>query len=46
MGFACGFLAKQINIPPLIGYLFAGFGLHALGIKFNRFLETLADIGI
>lgn len=46
VAFAFGFLAKQINIPPLVGYLIAGFGLHALGIKFNPSLEALADIGI
>jgi len=46
VAFACGFLAKKTNIPPIIGSLSAGFGLHALGIRFNTSLETLADIGI
>jgi glutathione-regulated potassium-efflux system ancillary protein KefC len=45
MAFACGFLAKKINIPPL-GFLAKCFVLQALGIKFNRYLEVLADIGI
>ncbi len=31
VAFVCGFLVKQVTLPPLIGYLAAGFGLHALG---------------
>jgi predicted Kef-type K+ transport protein len=46
VAFACGFLFKQINLPPLIGYLAAGFGLHALGVEPDASLETLSDLGI
>lgn len=46
VAFACGFLVKQINLPPLIGYLAAGFGLHALGIQPDASLQTLSDLGI
>jgi glutathione-regulated potassium-efflux system ancillary protein KefC len=45
VAFACGLLAKKINIPPL-GYLAKCFVFQALGIKFNRSLEALADIDI
>jgi glutathione-regulated potassium-efflux system ancillary protein KefC len=45
VAFAWGFLAKQINIPPL-GYVAKCFVFQTLGIKFNRYLEALADIGI
>lgn len=46
VAFVCGFLVKQINLPPLIGYLLAGFGLHALGVKPDASLETLSDLGV
>jgi glutathione-regulated potassium-efflux system ancillary protein KefC len=46
IAFICGFAAKQINLPPLIGYLAAGFGLHAYGVQPHENLETLANIGI
>ena len=46
IAFGCGFAAKQINLPPLIGYLAAGFGLHAFGVQPHENLETLASLGI
>lgn len=46
VAFVCGFLVKQINLPPLIGYLFAGFGLHLMGVEPNSSLQTLADFGV
>jgi predicted Kef-type K+ transport protein len=46
IAFICGFAAKQINLPPLIGYLAAGFGLHAYGVEPHENLETLANLGI
>jgi predicted Kef-type K+ transport protein len=46
IAFVCGFLAKQINLPPLIGYLAAGFGLHAYGVVPTSVLDVLGDIGV
>ena len=46
VAFACGFLVKQIKLPPLVGYLAAGFGLHALGVVPEDSLETLANLGV
>jgi glutathione-regulated potassium-efflux system ancillary protein KefC len=46
VAFVCGFLVKQINLPPLVGYLVAGFGLHALGVEPDDSLETLSDLGV
>ncbi|EAT12835.1 cation:proton antiporter [Bermanella marisrubri] len=46
IAFACGFIAKQVNMPPLVGYLLAGFGLHAYGVEPHDNLETLANLGI
>jgi len=46
VAFGCGFLVKQISLPPLIGYLVAGFGLHALGVQPEAGLQTLSDLGV
>ncbi len=46
VAFTFGFLVKQIKLPPLVGYLAAGFGLHALGVEPDASLETLADLGV
>jgi len=46
IAFGCGFAAKQIKLPPLIGYLAAGFGLHAAGVTPHENLESLANLGI
>ena len=46
IAFACGFLVKLINLPPLIGFLAAGFLLNALGAEGGSFLNATADLGI
>lgn len=46
LAFALGFLANQIKLPPLVGYLAAGFGLHALGVTPDDSLEELSDLGV
>ncbi|MBL4801255.1 MAG: cation:proton antiporter [Emcibacter sp.] len=46
VAFVCGFLVKQIKLPPLVGYLAAGFGLHALGVVPEDSLEILSDLGV
>ncbi len=32
IAFVLGFVAKQIKLPPLIGFLAAGFVLNAMGV--------------
>ncbi|WP_136680843.1 cation:proton antiporter family protein [Neptunomonas sp. XY-337] len=44
--FVCGLLVKLIALPPLIGFLIAGFLLHFIGVTPEASLETLADLGI
>jgi len=46
VAFICGFIATRIGLPPLVGYLMAGFGLHAAGVTPDASLATLSDIGI
>lgn len=44
--FLCGLAVKMINLPPLIGFLLAGFLLNYLGVESSSTLESLANIGI
>ncbi|MCM8543365.1 MAG: cation:proton antiporter [Lentisphaeraceae bacterium] len=46
IAFVCGFLVKLIKLPPLIGFLAAGFLLNILGAESGSFLNTTADLGI
>ncbi|MBK1703397.1 cation:proton antiporter family protein [Halochromatium glycolicum] len=46
VAFALGLGARQIGLPPLVGYLVAGFVLHAFGARESALLEEVADIGI
>lgn len=41
-----GFAFKQLNLPPLIGYLIAGFALHAYGLEADSLLQTLGNLGV
>lgn len=44
--FICGLAVKLINLPPLIGFLLAGFLLNAMGMEPNSTLTSLANLGI
>ncbi|WP_159653775.1 cation:proton antiporter family protein [Vibrio atypicus] len=44
--FLAGFLSLKCNLPPLVGFLLAGFGLHAFGFQTNDTIITLADLGV
>lgn len=44
--FACGFGIKQLGLPPLIGYLAAGFLLNLYGISITPGLQEIADLGV
>ncbi len=44
--FVAGFIALKCNLPPLVGFLLAGFGLHAIGFQTNDTIITLADLGV
>ena len=46
VAFACGFAARQIGQPPLVGYLIAGFGLGMAGFESSETIEFIANIGI
>ena len=46
LAFAMGFLASLVKLPPLVGFLAAGFILNYLGIASGSTLQKLADLGI
>jgi glutathione-regulated potassium-efflux system ancillary protein KefC len=43
---AFGLAVTYISLPPMVGYLFAGFVLSALGMQSGDTLNAVADIGI
>ena len=44
--FALGFIARRIGLPPLVGFLAAGFVLRAGGATGGPALGQIADLGI
>ncbi len=44
--FGFGFTVKQIGLPPLVGFLMAGFALNMLGVQNSEALEHIADFGV
>lgn len=46
LAFVCGLGLKLLGLPPLIGYLIAGFALNYLGFESTEALQTIANLGI
>ncbi|CAM2750485.1 cation:proton antiporter family protein [Skermania piniformis] len=46
VAFAGGVLAMLIRLPPMVGFLAAGFVLHMLGYRLSASVETVADLGV
>ncbi|MFR9705111.1 cation:proton antiporter, partial [Aeromonas sanarellii] len=46
VAFGCGMLANLLRLPPLLGYLAAGFALKGMGFSHSETLITLADLGV
>lgn len=44
--FVAGLLAVLVRLPPLVGFLAAGFVLSGAGVEELPYLETLADLGV
>ncbi|MEO7387586.1 MAG: cation:proton antiporter family protein [Gammaproteobacteria bacterium] len=44
--FALGLLARQLGLPPLIGFLGAGFLLNAAGVESLPVLDDVAHMGV
>ena len=43
---ACGAVAHLVRLPPLIGFLAAGFALNALGVAAPEELDLVAALGV
>ena len=46
VAFVLGFLARQVSLPALVGFLVAGFVLKALGAEGGETLQQIADLGV
>jgi predicted Kef-type K+ transport protein len=46
LAFAAGFAAQLVKLPPLIGFLAAGFILNAFGFEKSATLDTIANLGV
>lgn len=44
--FLLGLLVSRLGLPPLVGYLGAGFLLHQMGLRETEFLRHVAEIGV
>ena len=44
--FVLGFLVQQVGLPPLVGYLGAGFLLAGAGVDPGPGLDVVADLGV
>jgi glutathione-regulated potassium-efflux system ancillary protein KefC len=46
VAFILGFTVYRIGLPPLVGYLIAGFVLQAFGASGGEMLDKIADLGV
>lgn len=46
IAFLVGLAVRQVGLPPLVGFLCAGFLLSAMGGQETETLKHLADLGI
>jgi predicted Kef-type K+ transport protein len=46
IAFAAGLVARRVGLPPLVGYLLAGFGLYAGGGRLTPTLTEFANMGV
>nr|MDA3898335.1 cation:proton antiporter [Desulfobacteraceae bacterium] len=44
--FLFGAIISRIGLPPLVGYLLAGFALNSFGVTGGELLESVADAGV
>ncbi len=44
--FLLGLVARQFGMPPLVGYLIAGFILYASGIRISETISDFAEMGV
>lgn len=46
IAFTLGYFIRRIGLPPMLGFLLAGFLLHSINAEHGQLLEGIADIGV
>jgi len=46
IAYALGLAARFVGLPPLVGYLLAGFGLYATGSQLTSTLSEFSEMGV
>lgn len=46
MAFGLGFVAHILGLPPLVGYLVAGFALNWFGVQTGETIEVISNLGV
>lgn len=46
LAFVLGLLSRGVGLPPLVGFLVAGFILNTQGVANNEVFDKLADLGV
>lgn len=46
LAFGLGLLARQVGLPPLVGYLVAGFVLHLYGVEADNVIAEFSEMGV
>jgi glutathione-regulated potassium-efflux system ancillary protein KefC len=46
VAFGFGYVVYRVGLPPMVGYLLAGFALKALGYNSNAQIEQIANLGV
>ncbi len=46
LAFVLGFALRQVGLPPLVGFLIAGFALHAYGFEGGEPIDAVAELGV
>lgn len=46
LAFVAGFAVQLVRLPPLVGFLAAGFALNAMGFERSPMLDTIANLGV
>lgn len=46
LAFVVGFAVQLVRLPPLVGFLAAGFALNAMGFERSPMLDTIANLGV
>ncbi len=46
IAFVLGFLMKLLRLPPMLGFLIAGFVLNSMGVESSETIERVSSLGI